>query len=175
MSQSHARGRRTLAVTLSGNLNFIAASAVSISPLRTSSSSIQGTEGLVTDTDVAALPVVIAPPQLRVPKTSEVLSDPFNGSVNARRISGAIVRYSVTLSNTGPGTVDADSLAITDILPADTELLVIGAPWSDVPLPRPGGFDPALRGQRITPSGAMSASSGGGARSFTVRFRVRVR
>ncbi len=170
---------------------------------------VEGTEGLVTDTGVGPLQIAIPPPQLRVRKTSEVLSDPFNGSINARRIPGAIVRYSVTVTNTGPGTVDADSLAITDILPADTELLVSGspgpavefiqgspasgltfapatglawsnqpsggAPWSYVPVPGPDGFDAAVRGVRITPSGAMSASSGGGDPSFTVRFRVRVR
>jgi uncharacterized repeat protein (TIGR01451 family) len=170
---------------------------------------VEGTEGLVTDTGVGPLQVAIPPPQLRVQKISEVLSDPFNGSVNARRIPGAIVRYSVTVTNTGPGTVDANSLAITDILPADTELLVSGspgpavefiqgspasgltfapatglawsnqpsggAPWSYVPTPGPDGFDPAVRGLRITPSGAMSASSGSGDPSFTVRFRVRVR
>jgi hypothetical protein len=44
-----------------------------------------------------------------------------------------------------------------------------------VPVPGPDGFDAAVRGVRITPSGAMSASSGGGDPSFTVRFRVRVR
>jgi uncharacterized repeat protein (TIGR01451 family) len=170
---------------------------------------VEGTDGLVTDTGVGPLLIAIPPPQLRVQKTSEVLSDPFNGTVNARRIPGAIVRYSVTITNTGPGSVDADSLVIRDVLPPDTELLVSpalgpaieflqgtpasgltfvpatgaaysnqpsgGAPFTYVPTPGPGGFDPAIRGLRITPSGVLAGSGAGGDPSFTVRFRVRVR
>ncbi len=170
---------------------------------------VEGTEGLVTDTGVGPLQIAIPPPQLRVQKTSEVLSDPFNGSANARRIPGAIVRYSVTITNTGPGSVDADSLIIRDVLPPDTELLVSpalgpaieflqgtpasgltfvpatgaaysnqpsgGAPFTYVPTPGPGGFDPAIRGLRITPSGVLAGSGAGGDPAFTVRFRVRVR
>ncbi|MEZ5458985.1 MAG: hypothetical protein R3E65_06645 [Steroidobacteraceae bacterium] len=170
---------------------------------------IEGTEGLVTDLGVGPLQIAIPPPQLRVQKTSEVISDPFNGTLNPRRIPGAIVRYAVTVTNTGPGAVDADSLVIQDVLPPDTELLVApslgaaieflqgvppsglsfspatgvaysnqaagGAPWNYVPAPGAEGFDPAIRGLRITPSGSLAGSTGGGDPSFTVRFRVRVR
>lgn len=93
---------------------------------------VEGTDGLVTDTGVGPLQIAIPPPQLRVQKISEVLSDPFNGTLNARRIPGAIVRYSVTITNTGPGSVDADSLVIRDVLPADTELLVSATPGAAI-------------------------------------------
>ncbi len=169
----------------------------------------EGTEGLVTDTGVGPLQVAVPPPQLRVQKASEVLSDPVNGTVNPRRIPGAIVRYSVTITNTGSGVVDADSLVITDVLPADTDLQVspaaapvvefvqgspssgltfsaatgVGyssqpsglAPFTYTPSPDSAGFDAAVRGIRIAPTGSMAGSGAAGDPSFTVRFRVRVR
>lgn len=169
----------------------------------------EGTEGLVADTGIGPLRVAAPPPLLRVRKVSEVLSDPLNGTSNPRRIPGAIVRYSVTVTNTGPGTVDGDSLAIVDVLPADTELQVAagampvvefiqgappsgltlaptsgvgyssqsggGAPFDYVPAPDAAGFDAAVRGLRIAPSGTMAASGPTGDPSFTVRFRVRIR
>jgi uncharacterized repeat protein (TIGR01451 family) len=169
----------------------------------------EGTEGLVTDTRVGPLPVAVPPPQLRVLKSSEVLSDPVNGTVSPRRIPGAIVRYSVTVTNTGSGAVDADSLVITDVLPADTDLQLsppatpvvefvqgipssglafsattgVGysnqpsglAPFTYTPSPDAAGFDAAVRGLRIAPTGSMAGSGAAGNPSFTVRFRVRVR
>lgn len=86
-------------------------------------------------------------PGLRVQKLSEVLSDPVNGTTLPKRIPGAIVRYSLVVTNTGPGSPDAASLAIVDPLPAGTSLylaapgngfeFVDGAPTSGL------SFDPA--------------------------------
>ncbi len=169
----------------------------------------EGTEGLVTDTGVGPLRIAIPPPQLRVQKIAEVLSDPFNGTSNPRRIPGAIIRYSVTVTNSGSGPVDAGSLVIADVLPADTDLQLVtgsvpvveflqgsppsglafavasgvsyssqpggGAPFDYTPTPDPAGFDAAVRGLRIAPTGSMAASGPGGNPSFTVRFRARVR
>jgi uncharacterized repeat protein (TIGR01451 family) len=85
-------------------------------------------------------------PGLRVQKLSEVLSDPVNGTTLPKRIPGAIVRYSLVVTNTGPGSPDAASLAIVDLLPAGTSLylaapgngfeFVDGAPTSGL------SFDP---------------------------------
>jgi len=155
-------------------------------------------------------PTTVVPlsPTLVVAKVSRVLSDPVNGTTNPKRIPGSIVEYSITVTNTGPGTVDASTLAITDPVPANTQLYVStasgnpveflngtpasglafnyathvgyssqaggGAPYSYVPAPDAAGFDAAVRGLRIAPSGAMSAASGTGNPSFTVRFRVRI-
>jgi len=63
-------------------------------------------------------------PSLLVTKTQQTLSDPVNGSVNPRNIPGAIVLYTVAVANQGPGAVDADTLVITDPVPADSALFV---------------------------------------------------
>jgi len=66
----------------------------------------------------------IALPTIQLTKIAQTLSDPVNGTSSPLSIPGAIVQYTVTVSNQGPGTVDADSLRITDALPAGTELFV---------------------------------------------------
>src|SRR5262249_46759147 len=47
-------------------------------------------------------------------------------------IPGSIVEYSITVTNTGPGTVDASTLAITDPVPANTQLYVSTASGNPV-------------------------------------------
>ena len=59
---------------------------------------------------------------LSVTKTAEVLSDPVNGSLNPFAISGAIVRYSFQVSNSGSSQVDRHSVEIIDALPAEVEV-----------------------------------------------------
>jgi uncharacterized repeat protein (TIGR01451 family) len=148
-------------------------------------------------------------PTLAVQKTSAVLSDPINGVSNPKRIPGAVVRYAVTITNTGTGTVDSSSLVVTDPVPANTVLCVStvcgnpvvefidgtpasglsfnvatnvsysnivggGAPFTYTPTADAAGYDAAVTGVRIAPTGLMSAA-GGGNPSFTVRFRVRVK
>lgn len=54
-------------------------------------------------------------------KSSEVISDPLNGTTNPKAIPGAIVEYTITLTNTG--TADATNVIITDAIPADTAFL----------------------------------------------------
>lgn len=170
---------------------------------------IEGTEGLVTDIGVGPMPVALAQPQLNVQKRSEVLSDPFNGTVNPKRIPGAIIRYSLRIANAGPGGVDAASLVLADRLPPDASLFVAttagppvefidgtpvsglsysypahvsystqpdgGAPFNYVPLPDAAGFDAAVTGLRVAPTGSLGPAGVGGDPAFTLRFRVRVR
>lgn len=147
-------------------------------------------------------------PVLNVAKTSAVISDPIDGTTNPKRIPGAIIRYSVTLTNTGVGTVDTGT-AITDPVPAGTDLYVgsvsgqavdfiDGATPSGLsfafpanvsysntpggtsnftytPIADAAGFDPAVTGVRIAPTGVMNAAVGAASPSFTVRFRTRIR
>lgn len=51
-------------------------------------------------------------------KTSTIVSDPVNGPTDPKAIPGALVRYCLTITNSGPG-IAAD-IAITDALPVAT-------------------------------------------------------
>jgi uncharacterized repeat protein (TIGR01451 family) len=85
---------------------------------------VEGTENSVFDLGVGGFTVVLPLPTLQVAKISEVLSDPVNAATNPKRIPGAVVRYSIIVANSGPGTVDASSLVITDPLAPDAALYV---------------------------------------------------
>ena len=50
-----------------------------------------------------------------------------------------------------------------------------GPPYTYTGVPDAAGFDAAVTGLRIGPTGVMSAASAAGSPSFTVRFRVRIR
>lgn len=169
----------------------------------------EGTEGNVTDLGLATFEVAQLMPTLLVSKVSEVLSDPFNASANPKRIPGAIVRYVIGVTNSGPGAVDASSLVVTDRVPADAALYVAaggggpvefidgvppsglafnpaadvtysnqpggGAPYTYTPVPDGQGFDGAVTGVRIAPTGVMNAAGGSGQPSFSLRLRIRIR
>jgi uncharacterized repeat protein (TIGR01451 family) len=161
----------------------------------------EGVEG-VTDVGVGTFVVSPLMPSLTMLKTSTVLSDP-TGSAQPKRIPGAVVRYDISVTNSGPGMVDANTLVLVDPVPANTTMYVganpvvfingspssglsydyvtnvsyssVGqaGPFDYTPLPDANGFDAAVRAVRIAPGGAMNAT-GGGNPSFTIQFRVRV-
>lgn len=56
----------------------------------------------------------IAAPDMSVEKTSAVISDPFNGSTNPKRIPGAIVEYTIRVTNDSSTAVD--DVTISDII-----------------------------------------------------------
>jgi uncharacterized repeat protein (TIGR01451 family) len=121
----------------------------------------EGTEGLVTDVGVGSFVVALLQPTLVVRKTSEVLSDPFNAVTDPKRIPGGVVRYSITVTNNGPGAVDASSLVITDPVALETAMFVAA-----------GGGNPVEFLDGATPSGlafdyatgvSYSSQPGGGA------------
>lgn len=140
---------------------------------------------------------------LVVEKSSEVISDPVNGTVNPKLIPGAIVEYSITVRNVGTGRPDTASITILDIMPPQMAFatgtpvtFINGSPSSGLSAfnaatmvsfsANAGGagpytytpngpFDADVRGIRIAPAGRMnSASSGTSQPSFTIRFRARV-
>lgn len=55
-------------------------------------------------------------PMLSVVKTSQVISDPYNNTTNPKRIPGAIVEYTITISNVSDSA--ATGVKITDVLQA---------------------------------------------------------
>ncbi len=71
--------------------------------------------------------VQIPVPTLAVVKVSSVLSDPVNGTSGPKAIPGAVVQYTIGVSNQGTGSVDPGSLQISDAVPADTALYVSSA------------------------------------------------
>jgi uncharacterized repeat protein (TIGR01451 family) len=54
----------------------------------------------------------------------QVVSDPYNGGVNPKAIPGADVLYTLTIANTGGGTVDSNSIEVVDPVPANTRLFL---------------------------------------------------
>ena len=147
-------------------------------------------------------------PGLLVSKVAQTLTDPFSGGSNPKAIPGAVVQYTVGVSNQGAGSPDAASLLITDPLPTDTALFVDtsggdpivfidgavssglsynyatdvtfsnqvggGAPYTYIPVPDAQGFDPAITGYRINPTGAMNPTVGPNVPSFNIQLRVRI-
>ncbi|HUQ10318.1 MAG TPA: hypothetical protein VM146_08370 [Steroidobacteraceae bacterium] len=83
----------------------------------------EGVEG-VTDLGVSTFQVTMPQPSLTILKTSVVLSDPVNSTTLPKRIPSALVRYDVSVTNSGPGTVDANTLVITDPIPANSSMYV---------------------------------------------------
>ena len=63
-------------------------------------------------------------PALTVVKSSSIVSDPQNGATNPKAIPGALMNYTVTVTNTNAGTADAASTTITDAVPANMRLYV---------------------------------------------------
>jgi uncharacterized repeat protein (TIGR01451 family) len=54
-----------------------------------------------------------------VVKTETIVSDPINGAVNPKHIPGAIVQYQVTVTNAAASAVNATTITVTDVMPAN--------------------------------------------------------
>ncbi len=50
-------------------------------------------------------------------KTSRLISDPLNGTTNPKMIPGAIVEYTISISNSGTSAIDANTVILIDNLP----------------------------------------------------------
>jgi len=82
---------------------------------------------------------------LGMTKAWVVVSDPVNGTTNPKPIPGALIQYSITVTNSGPGTVDAGSVVIIDALPVQIMPYVAGTPvtFTDGAVPSGLTFNPA--------------------------------
>jgi hypothetical protein len=67
---------------------------------------------------------IILRPILEISKVVSTIEDPINITTNPKAIPGSAVLYTVTVENQGSGTVDADSIEITDAVPIDGCLIV---------------------------------------------------
>lgn len=100
---------------------------------------------------------VIVGTVINVTKTSEVISDPFNLTVNPLRIPGATVRYTITVENTG--TLDAESVVISDEIPANTTYVIDSVTIGGVATPDSDAnvtYNPAGNGSLAVATGTVT-------------------
>lgn len=140
---------------------------------------------------------------LTVVKSSSVISDPINGTTNPKFIPGAIINYSFTVANTGPSTVDNNTVVLIDTLPSQISVgsaaapsFVQGSPTSGLTFNATNdirysnattaptsfaactytpvaSYDPAVRYVCLNPKGTMAGSTGT-APSFSLSMRAQV-
>lgn len=132
---------------------------------------------------------------LVVSKTSTILSDGISGS-NPKSIPGAIVRYTITVQNTGSLSVDANTITVVDPFPANFTLdastpftfangtvpsglntfnqgtmitysTTGAAPYS---APLGSGYNASIRAVRFAPTGTMGPATSSGPSSFSITF-----
>lgn len=142
-------------------------------------------------------------PHLVNQKQVTVISDPVRGTTHPLAIPGGVMEYTITLTNTGQGRVDANTLFVNDAIPANTALSVTalaGTPanspvtFADGPTPSNltvAAADIQFSNDNGATWGYTPVSSGGydpavtnvrvnpkgrmaAASSFAVKFRVRV-
>jgi uncharacterized repeat protein (TIGR01451 family) len=187
-------------LTADANGNFsgsLAVSGVALGDLITGTA----TDGSNNTSEFATF-VSLGAPTIMVTKLSAVLSDPINDSTNPKRIPGSVIEYSITLTNTGDGSPDANTVIVTD--PIDATVLAFHAAtgviftdgatssglslgavtYSSTPAPGPyvynytpvpdvDGYDGNVTSLRVTTVGTF-AFGGAPPPSLTLRFRVRV-
>jgi uncharacterized repeat protein (TIGR01451 family) len=79
----------------------------------------------ISGNDTASVDIVPqGTPSLMILKTMMTLEDPVNGTTDPKAIPGATVSYLIVTTNTGTGAVDADSLLVSDPVPANVALRV---------------------------------------------------
>jgi uncharacterized repeat protein (TIGR01451 family) len=146
------------------DLSITVAVDASAAPLSVNNAAVSsGSYDLNAANNTATDPTTVIPlsPTLVIAKVSRVLSDPVNDTMNPKRIPGSLIEYSITVTNGGPGVVDASTLVITDAVPANTELYVSTAGGSPVE------FADGVPASGLTFSGApnvsYSSQPGGGA------------
>lgn len=77
-----------------------------------------GNDSASVDIDPTGTPAIV------VLKSVIVLDDPVNGGTEPRAIPGALMQYTILATNSGTGPADADSVLVTDAIPADLALRV---------------------------------------------------
>ena len=140
---------------------------------------------------------------LTVLKSSSVVSDPVNGTTNPKMIPGAIILYTFTVANTGPATVDNNSVWLIDTLPAQISVGTAATPTFTQGTPTSGltfttstdikyssaasaptsfagctytpvsTYDPLVKFICLNPKGSMAGSTGTPP-SFTLSIQAKV-
>ena len=115
--------------------------------------------GGATRTDNGAIQVTSA--VLGITKTAAVVWDPINFLVDPKAIPGAVIEYTITVTNTG--SIQATAVAITDTLPTELDLApALPAAY----LALPGKFQYTLDALDISSAVGFSTNTGTGAVVF---------
>jgi uncharacterized repeat protein (TIGR01451 family) len=145
-------------------------------------------------------PTVIPYPDLKMTKAVLTFWDPVSlSSGDQKAIPGAVMLYTISVSNEGDGSPNTNSVVIDEIVPANTEMYVVGGgitedladsgltilsiEYADISgfgyTPDeglPGGYDPAVTNFRITMAGDFNVSSGTPPHPhFDISFKVRIK
>jgi uncharacterized repeat protein (TIGR01451 family) len=106
---------------------------------------------------------------LTITKNTDVISDPFNGvSPDAKAIPGAVVEYSVEVTNNSTTTA-ADAVTVTDNIPANTTFVPGSITLNAGSLPDTN-FQAGPPARVVVSAGAVAANGG----QATVTFRVTI-
>jgi uncharacterized repeat protein (TIGR01451 family) len=119
-------GAQTLAAGASFTISFQATVGASV-PIRAQpyTNDAQVTYNSITVGTVGTAGVLVQPPaSLTHVKTMQVVSDPFNGGTNPKAIPGSEVLYTLQIANSGGGSVDDNTIAVVDPIPANTKLFL---------------------------------------------------
>jgi len=120
---------------------------------------------------------------ISVTKTATIISDPFNGTTNPKRIPGAVVEYCIVVANTGSTT--ADTIVMSDSIAAQPVTFVAGSIVAGGAADCTGGSaedDNAADADESDPNGGSFAAnvvtitvpSVAGGASTSGRFRVTI-
>lgn len=105
-----------------GTVTFTIGAQLTGNPVGTITNSasitVNGATNTASDTDTIVYPALVNA------KSVAVLSDPINGTTNPKSIPGSESLYTITVTNTGQGRVDSDTVRIVDPVPANTMLYV---------------------------------------------------
>jgi len=117
--------------------------------------------------------VIEIPPDIIVLKSAQTIQDPV-GSADPKSIPGAIVLYTITVTNQGGGAADADTVIITDAVPTNTELFVgdlgsspAGSPVAFIEGATPSGLSLAFTSLGSTTDDIEFSNVGGSPYTYT--------
>ncbi|MDF3019015.1 MAG: uncharacterized protein K0Q92_318 [Steroidobacteraceae bacterium] len=187
------------AVRLTAQARIANSGAATVVPKHNDDADIPGTEqNIFADagqdaTESADSVFVVSSATLTVAKSSAVISDPINVAPNFKAIPGAVMEYTIRLTNNGGA--DATGVVITDLLPTNgisftTAQYNSGA--SDVSIQIGAGAPtfcvaevtagPSADGCYVTPGGVLTVgapaltqvATGGVATEVAVRFRMTI-
>lgn len=115
----------------------------------------------------------ISSASLAVVKSAAVISDPINNATNPKAIPGAVIEYTITVTNSGAAA--AAAVVLTDNIPANTTYLASSMKLNAASLTdaadADGGATAGAPVSSISVNAGTVAASGGTA---TVKFRVTV-